>query len=67
MYMSQDIYTHSGIYKLTWNIHVAAMDVPTLRIPQAFHLALLTPLGFFTSHEVYNHIYMYFKHKALCL
>jgi len=27
-----------------------------LRNIEAFHLALLIPLGFFTSHEVYNHI-----------
>jgi len=27
-----------------------------LGIPQDFHLALLTPLRFVTSHEVYNHI-----------
>ena len=30
-------------------------------------LALLTPLGFLTSNEVYNHIYMYFKLSALYL
>jgi len=30
----------------------------TLGIPQAFHLALLTPLGFSTSHEVYSHTYV---------
>jgi len=39
----------------TWNFHVAATD--TLGIPQAFHLALLTPLGF-SPHMKFTTIYI---------
>jgi len=39
----------------------------TLRIPQAFHLALPTPLGVFTSHEVYNHMYVLQTQRTLLI